>query len=262
MMHPVNLILLQHFFGNSHIENMFADTSFLKPININVPHFNMYKHKMNDILANDQKSHLSIGKMAESARQNKTIYQSSAEPLLDGDIKIDADWPDRNAIIIFVFSGVTATSIVISILTCLKVKSLTQTILLMQQVKTIKALPTTMPTFIYKHDMAEIKPEASFLKAIEVTWEHGIFILVLVTLALVILLIYLRKYKRNEPTLCSEVTNTQKCILIDIARLPLCPSHCSVDAPTAITDVDIQGPWYARKVNIHWNGCKITNSMT
>ena len=91
MMHPVNLILLQHFFGNSHIENMFADTSFLKPININVPHFNMYKHKMNDILANDQKSHLSIEKMAESARQNKTIYQSLAEPLLDGDFKIDAD---------------------------------------------------------------------------------------------------------------------------------------------------------------------------
>ena len=262
MMHPVNLILLQHFFSNSHVENMVADTSFQNPVNINVPHFNMYKHKMNDILANDKKSHLSIRKMAESARQNKTIYQSLAEPLLDGDIKINSNWPDKNAFIIFGLSGITATSIVISVLTCIKVKSLAQTVLLMQQVKPIKAFPTTIPSFNYKHDVAVINQETNFLNALAVTWEHGIFILALVTLALVILLIYFRKYKRNEPTLCLEVTNTQKCLLIDIARLPLCPSHCKIDAPTAITDVDIQGSWYARKLNIHWDGCKITNSMT
>ena len=61
---------------------------------LTVPHFNMYKHEMTDILANDQKSHLSILKMAESAKRNKTIYQSLAEHLLDGNVEIETDWPD------------------------------------------------------------------------------------------------------------------------------------------------------------------------
>lgn len=89
MLHPVNLILLQHFFENKHFENIMADTSFANPVNMSVPTFNLYSHEMNDIMVDDKKSHLSLSKMAEYAKRNATIFQSLAEPLLNGNIRFN-----------------------------------------------------------------------------------------------------------------------------------------------------------------------------
>ncbi|MEW8547942.1 MAG: hypothetical protein AB2693_30925, partial [Candidatus Thiodiazotropha sp.] len=67
--HPVNLILLQHFFSNENTDNIFADTTFTNPVNMTVPKFKLYNHNMKNILANDNKAHLSLSKMADSAKK-------------------------------------------------------------------------------------------------------------------------------------------------------------------------------------------------
>ena len=262
MLHPVNLILLQHFFENNHIDNVFADTSFSNPINITIPKFKFYKHEMSDIMADDQKSHLSLAKMADSAKKNETIFQSLAEPLLDGEIAIQTDWPDLNAILIFVSMGTTVASIIIMAWTCLKLRKLSQAVLVLQQCKAINSLPSTLPSFVYKSEETQVIEDNNILKALEITWEHAIFALALITMILVILLIYIRKQKADATTLCLEVTNTQQCIFIDIAKLPLCPSHCTVEAPTSITEIEVEGSCLVPKLKIFWDGCKIIDNMT
>ena len=43
--------------------------------------------------------------MAETAKQDKTIFQTIAEPLLDGQIKLNDDWPTKDNIILYVVTG-------------------------------------------------------------------------------------------------------------------------------------------------------------
>jgi hypothetical protein len=65
-------------------------------VNISVPDFKLYKHKFNYILASDQIDHLSLIKIVTAAKSNEKMFQNLAEPLLDGQIELDLNWPDVN----------------------------------------------------------------------------------------------------------------------------------------------------------------------
>ena len=98
VLHPVNLALLQEFFNNTEFNTVLADTFFAKEVQMKIPNFNIYTHNMNKILAADQETHLSLRKMANAAKNDKTIFKSLTEPLLSGDITLESIWPDLNAI--------------------------------------------------------------------------------------------------------------------------------------------------------------------
>lgn len=110
VLHPFNIVLLQEFFDNSEIQNVLADTTYANPLNVTIPNFKMYRHKMRQVLADDSNAHLSLKKMADQAKQVSVIFQSLAEPLLDGQLNIQSEWPDSNAILIFVTMGTTIAS--------------------------------------------------------------------------------------------------------------------------------------------------------
>jgi hypothetical protein len=67
-------------------------TTFSNPVNIFLPNFTIYKNKMDHIVASDQRSHLSLKKMAARVKQQNIIYSSLAESMLDGEIKIDDNY--------------------------------------------------------------------------------------------------------------------------------------------------------------------------
>ena len=81
IVHPVNLALLQHFFDNSFVENIFADTTFASPVNVTTPTIKLYKHDMSKIMVADTKAHLSLTKMATLAKKDAFAFQTLAEPL-------------------------------------------------------------------------------------------------------------------------------------------------------------------------------------
>ena len=97
-LHPVNLALLQHFFDAKYVEEILANTIFSKPVNVSIPHLKLFKHDMSDVVAADSKAHLSLAKMAETAKKDAVIFQSLTEPLLNGQIKLNTDWPSLTII--------------------------------------------------------------------------------------------------------------------------------------------------------------------
>ena len=99
--HPVNLALLQYFFDDSFVDNIFADTFFSKAVNVSLPKLQLYEHKISNILAADTKAHLSLSKMASTAKKDAIIFQNLAEPLLDGQIKLNPDWPSTDNILLY-----------------------------------------------------------------------------------------------------------------------------------------------------------------
>ena len=262
-LHPVNLALMQHFFDNAKIEDIFANTMYKIPINMSVPHFKFYTHDMNKIITDDQQNHLSLSKMADAAKRDAKIFQSLAELLLAGDIRIDSQWPDLNAILIFNTMGTTTASICLLIWTFRKIKTLSTAVLALQLGKGIDAMPTTLPSFVYQANNAITESETHTQNILnDLKWEHAMISLLALISVILIIFLYTFTRKRKTPTLCLEITNTRRSILINIIQLPLCPSHCTVTDPGTVSNVDVIENCMAPKLSIQWQTFSLSNDLS
>ena len=86
--------------------------------------------------------------MTEQAKQDSVIFQSLTEPLLNGQIDIQSEWPDLNAILIFVTMGTTTASTLLMLWTFFKIRKLSTALLILQQTKVVESLATDMPSFV------------------------------------------------------------------------------------------------------------------
>ena len=71
----VNLAVIQQFFNDSQIRKVLADT-FNNSIDIKVPPFQIYEHKMANIFADDFKYSLNLRKMANRAKKDQVIFSN------------------------------------------------------------------------------------------------------------------------------------------------------------------------------------------
>ena len=261
--HPVNLALLQHFFDDSFVNNIFADTFFSKAVNVSLPKLQLYEHKMSNILAADTKAHLSLSKMASTAKKDAIIFQNLAEPLLDGQIKLNPDWPSTDNILLYMTSSATIILTVVLVWTIFKLRKLTTALLVVERVQKTKALVTDIPSFIYEAKLNELNKDSSTIDfSIDLTWEQTNFILLCSLLTIIV--VYLWKcYKlKHKSKLCLEITCGTKCSLIDIIQLPVCPSYYDINVPLSITDLEVKGHWYSPKLYVSWPGFSIRNTLT
>ena len=67
---------------------------------------------MNQVLADDRKAHLSLSKMADKVKNDEIIFKSLSEPVLDGYLDINENWPDFNALLIFICGGLAIGALV------------------------------------------------------------------------------------------------------------------------------------------------------
>ncbi|XP_060564413.1 uncharacterized protein LOC132723667 [Ruditapes philippinarum] len=148
--HHINLILIQKFFDKPFYKNMFADSAFAQPVNVSLPKFKLFEHKMHSIIANDEKAHLNLSRMVSLAKQDSAAFQSLTEPLIEGLINIQSNWPDLNSIFIFSTLGVTVGLVIFAIWSCLKIRKLTMAVAILNNIKTVRASTSPIPSFIYK----------------------------------------------------------------------------------------------------------------
>jgi hypothetical protein len=99
-LHPINLAVLQQFFNGTSIQSIESSSLFENPLNIEVPHFRLYNHSMNQIITDDRKSHLSLQKMAEAAKNDAIAFQTLTEPLLAGQITVKDSWLSTDEILL------------------------------------------------------------------------------------------------------------------------------------------------------------------
>jgi len=259
-LHPVNLVLLQEFFDNDNYQHIFADSTFLTPLNVSLPKFRIYNHKMSNIIANDVTNHLNLSKMVEVAKNDDIVFQTLAEPILDGQLAIETKWPDFNGILTLCLSVVTAATTCLSLWMFFKLRKLSTTLLILERAQSIKALPTSLPSFIYTHKPSTESQQASF--NLTVSWEQVNFALLCInTLCLAIFLIKLIKV-RKAPVLLLEVTSLQQCIFVPIMTLPLCPAHVPLNIPTFVSEINITGSYLFPTLEIDWNDITFDNALT
>lgn len=250
-LHPVNLILLQKFFNNDQFQHIFADSTFLSPLNVTVPQFNIYNHEMSKVLADDVKNHLNLSKMVEIAKNDDIVFQTLAEPILDGQLAIKADWPDFNGILTLVALSFAVATTVVLVWMFFKLRRLSAALIVLQQIQNVKALHTTLPSFVYTQ-----KPTTASVNYfdfnISLSWEHANFLfLILNTLLLMVLVLKLVKFRR-APMLMLEVTSVNQCVFIPIMKLPTCPSLVTMNIPESVTHIQICGSKLFPKIQLNW----------
>lgn len=130
------------------MKSILGDTTFLDPIQVNLPDFKIYSHDYNQFLAEDQKVHLNLTKMVNVAKKDQVIFKSLAEPLLEGNIAIDSSCPTVSDIVDFVALGIAILAILAFIFMFFKVRKILAIISILQQVKQVKS-ESALPSFVY-----------------------------------------------------------------------------------------------------------------
>ena len=244
VVHPVNLALLQQYFGESELNHIFADTTFLRPINMSVPAFQFYNHSFQQILANDRESHLSLKRMAKAAKQDQKIFKNLAEPLIDGRIDIlSTSLTDMNSIFTFVSIGIAILCFIMCIFLIVKTRKLALAIMVLQQIP--QARSQTIPSFIYKNENVNdqsVKQSASSLEwfSKEFAWDHASVIIasiVLILLFVILILIYKSRSCKGS-TIVLELSSGGDCVVVPLLHLSLCPSYYKI-SPQLIDDVSV-----------------------
>ncbi|XP_071099911.1 uncharacterized protein [Haliotis cracherodii] len=256
-LHPVNLALLQHFFEDSTLSSIAGDTTFRKAVNFTIPKFDIFSHEISNILANDQKSHLSLKRVAERARKDQTIFQSITEPLLDGQITLPSSWPDTNAIIAITASAMSVLSIILVVWMFFKVRALSAALLLVTRVAPVKAV---QPPVLNYNSQTTSSP--SFVVS-DLADYHVSILLGVITLAVasILLLLIYERNRRTHNGLVLELTTGPECVSLPILALSLCPSYWDIQPPYTVEQLRISG-YFFPTLTVEWPAFTVTNLLT
>ena len=259
--HPVNLALLQEFFNDTTLKSIFGDSTFLNPIQVNLPDFKMYTHSYNQFLAADQKAHLNLSKMVQVAKKDQVIFKSLAEPLLEGNIEISSSWPNTSDILNIVAIGLAILAIFGVIFTIFKVRKLLVIITVLQQVNSAKSEP--LPSFIYKTLQSTTPPPSEFDLMLEnFSWNHASVLISSLVICMLLVIVLKQCYSKRKlqcTQIVFELTNGGECVLIPVLSLPLCPSFWKLVPPSEIHEISVHFSLFSSKMFINWTGFSVTN---
>ena len=259
--YPVNLAILQHFFGPKAHEKINPDSMFTKEIQISIPHFQIYNHKFQNILAIERRQHLSLERMVQSAKLKQTIYQSLAEPFMDGTLSLDSD----NSIVIYVLSGLacliagispTATTLALK-----KFKILALTVTTLQQAAKSEALSEFDGVFHYGSSTKAPIPECTFNDKILNLPLYQTIPYMIILIGIVGFLIRVIYKRCNHSTLHLEISSGHDCVILKVKNLTMCPSLWHFTASKTLSNVELEG-LVNQTVNIEWGDLMAVNLQT
>ena len=197
--------------------------------------------------------------MVTKAKKDEVIFQTLAEPILNGDIPIQNTWPDTNGILTVLALCLSGITTLINVYMFYKIRALSAIVLLLQQLGSVKAFATGLACFIYVHS-TEPNVTSTFDISTFLSWDCCIFVLLVLNSSLLIYLLYKILYKPNKKLILLEVTNFKRCVFIPVVGLPLCVLHIDIQVPLSISDLEIAGTWYAPILYVKWQGFTVTNN--
>lgn len=221
--------MLQHFFEPDQLLKINGNSTVPSALDVYVPQFNMYNHSFSTFLANDYKDHLSLSKMAQ------VTLEDLSEPLLEGLINVNSNWPDFNGILAI---GIIGTSLsgfcfLFSIWAFFKIRKLTTILMILEG--TSKSKRAALPTFIYKKRQISTPPSATESILEELNLNHVLIIIIgILIICICVVILYKRKRSTHHTFLLMEITTGSSCTTIPLGKLPLCPSYWKFSLPPNI----------------------------
>ena len=239
--YPVNLALLQHFFNDTQLERVLANSTYEQHMAVIIPKLNIYRHKMSNILAKDQKFDFNLKKIADRVRNSSKIYSSLSEAYLDGQFSFnDDDFFDYKLLLTIIGLSLAIINSITMIYVFRKIQLLSTVLVMAHGVRTADTKFHFQPSQNIQEN-TEVETNSNILSALK--WEHAIFVICLTTLIVITLtLIYRATTRKGTFTMITlEITNGSECVDIKVLKLPACPDFYTIQAPTLISQLSVTG---------------------
>ena len=259
-LHPVNLAVLQNFFQPQELEAITGDSLFDSPVQITIPEFKIFKHNFSEIVAGDQKHHLSLQRAAAAAKADDYIFQTLADPILDGRLpELDTIWSIIIKYLSMATASVTAVLGLIVVWQLYKIRSLTIAVAILQKSTTSSAIVHTHPPLLYnEHDnVATEKPSMEILESAE-TYDNLAYLALVLAFAGLIFYV-IRKVRNCKTTLILEVTTGSSCVRIPTLSIPNCPKSVHCTALETVKSIDINRG-ILPSIRIDWGDLVVANT--
>ena len=247
--HSVNLAMLLHIFEVDEVKHIDADAKYTKTPLVSTPPLKLFKHNFSELIAQDKSEDLSLKRIASAVRDDKVIFQTLADPILD-DLN-DNTLLSWNSLLTLANAAVLLLLIIGGCYLYYKIRVLTAALTILQnarpaasqdilnnQIDSIQIFPTTTTTV---------------LPQIYITVHDDTLVYVLIAFAWALLCFIAYKIFTRKSRLAStsvEISSGKSCILIPIITIPFCPKfyHCQISEN--FSNIQVNGIF---KPQFSWN---------
>ena len=246
--YPVNLAMLNHFYDQEQLIHIEADTMFDQPPLLpSAKTFNLFKHNLSDLIANDDAIDLNLRKIAHSIKNNKVVFQNLADPILDSleDLDVDSlfNW---NSILTLVNAAFSVCLLLALAYVYYKMRVMATALTLAAQANRVKTenpsnILNDKPNGVYILPTVPV-PTEKLITYIPTYDDTIIYVLVtLVSINLAILLYKLLTRKLQHSTIALELSTGHRCITIPLINVPLCPKMYHYLARENFSHMKVEG---------------------
>ena len=259
-LHPVNLILLQHFFDEKAIADIHPNSTYSEPLNITLKHFKIYEHEFQSVIANDDQVNLNLQKVIASAKEDSIIYSNLAEPYLDN----FSTYQDNSYSLAIILSSISLTFTIVLILALFliykKYSRILAPIIASQIVQNTSA--ANLPSFHYTQKTEILtstakSPIEHFHTHFMDFNEYALLFLVIIILVFVVIRKF-RSFKR--PQLYIEISNDEHSVFFPVMSLPRFVQNCKFIGDPTKLQMDISCNGISPAVKVNWSHMYIKTS--
>ena len=239
ILHPVNLAVLMYLFHDHQISDIYGDTAYDKLPAIQTPALSLFKHNLSEVIANDKQNDLSLKRIADAIKNDKLVFQTLADPILDQlNLQDDNDEFSWTAIIAVSDSLLTIVLGVALAILGVKVYTMSKVIATLSMVKPAECKSLV---FQYTSTTPTTLTPIVIIKERDDTILYIILFFSLLTLAITFFRYMSRLSK--QATIGLEITNAKSCVVIPLRLLPFCPKFYHICAEHNFGDFAVNG-WF------------------
>ena len=247
VVHPVNLAVLAHFHDEELLYHINGDSLFEAPLAAPTPKINIFHHNFSEFIAADNKDDLSLQRIANAIKNDKIVFQTLADPILD-----QLHFDDDGSLMSWTSLIAISDTLIIAVLCVvvaglgLKVYTMSKVLAALQLANAVEGRP-----YIYLLPSTPATTTDSTLviiKESDTTIMYIILVVAIVTLAGVVY-----KHLTNitkQATISVEITNGKHCVTIPLSKIPFCPKFYHICMNDNFIDLKIEG---CLKTKFHWN---------
>ena len=221
--HPVNLAVLMHVYHDHQISDIYGDTTYVLPA-VNTPAMNLFKHNFSDFIAADKQQDLSLQRIADAIRNDKQIFQTLSDPILDKlEFEDDPSVFSWNSLATIIDTICIAALIILVIGLGFKVHTLTKVVATLQMANSVKPEPIL---YLFPTSTTTTANPIVIVKERDDTLLYIILVFSVFTLAITFYKYFTRASRHSFIGL--ELTNGKSCSVISLQKLPFCPKFFHV----------------------------------
>ena len=233
--HSVNLAMLLHIFEMDEVKHIKADDQYSQIPLVDTPPLKLFQHNFSELIAQDKTEDLSLKRIAQSVKDEKVVFQTLADPILDdlNDVDDDTSLLSWNSLLTLVNAAVLAVLIIAGCYFYYKIRLLTAAFAVLQQAQraSTQEVLNTKIDGIYLIPPTTTTPN---LPQIYITVHDDTLVYVLVAFACALICFIAYKLLTKQSRLASisvEISSGKSCILLPMIILPFCPKfyHCQIE---------------------------------